>query len=92
MKDASVSETLRDMTYVKAAIVGVLSGLLAAMLWVAGNLFWPLSGSMAFSGSGGIGAVSVGSGSAVLALLIGFVVGFAWTIKRVRQRRPTISG
>jgi hypothetical protein len=43
---------------------------------------------MAVSGSGGIGATSVGSGSAMLALLIGFIIGFAWTIRRSRQRQP----
>lgn len=85
------NRTLGAVTYLKAVIVGVVTGLLAAVLYVVGRLFLLLVGSMAFSGSGGIGAVSVGSGSATLVLLIGFIVGFAWTIKRSRQRQSTAS-
>ena len=76
------------MMYLKAVIVGVVTGLLAPVLWVVGSLFLPIAGSMAFSGSGGIGATSVGSGSAMLALLLSFIIGFAWTIRRSQQRQP----
>jgi hypothetical protein len=82
-------ETLPAMTYLKAIVVGVATALLAAVLLVAGMFLLPALLSMAFSsGSGGIGAVSIGSGSAALVLIVGFAVGFFWTIRRRKRRGP----
>ena len=91
---APCREKLPGMTYLKAVIVGVVTGLLAAVLWVVGSVLWPLAGVMTLihSGSGGIGTVSVGiDGAVLLVMLLGFIVGFAWTIKRSRERQSTFS-
>ena len=78
------------MTYLKAIVVGVATGLLAAVLWVVGMLLLPEWLSMAFSGSGGIGAVSVGSGSIALVLIVGFAAGFFWSIRRRKRRAQSL--
>jgi len=75
------------LIYFKALVVGIAVGLLAAVLWVLGWLFLPLYVESVRAGSGGIGAVSVGSGSALLVAFIGFVIGFCWTIRIARRRR-----
>ena len=66
------------MTYLKATLVGVLVGLVVAMLWVAGILFW----AEHFSGTI---HVSVDARPVLLAAFIGFVVGFLWTVRRAQR-------
>ncbi len=80
------------MTYLKAIIVGVATALLAAVLLVVGMFVLPAWLSMAFSGSGGIGAVSVGSGATalVLVLIVGFALGFFWTLRRRKRRGKSL--
>lgn len=76
------------MIYVKAAAVGIVTGLLLAVLWTLAALLIPLSVVfLSSSGSGGLGAVSVGSGSTLLAAVVGFALGFAWWVRRSRRRR-----
>lgn len=77
------------MIYGKAAAVGIASGLLFAILWVAAALWLPLYGQMFLSqmrNEGGVAASYVGSGSAMIAALIGFSAGFWWTVRRARRR------
>jgi hypothetical protein len=77
------------MMYVKAAAIGILSGLLFAVVWVAAALWLPIYGQMFLSqmrNEGGVAAAYVGSGSAMLAALIGFTAGFSWTVRRARRR------
>jgi hypothetical protein len=75
------------LIYFRALVVGIAAGLLAAVLWVLGWLLLPLYVESVQTGSGGIGAVSVDSGSSLLVALIGFVIGSYWTIRRARRRR-----
>jgi len=68
--------------------VGAATALLAAVLPVAATILLPTWLAMSFSGSGGIGAVSVGSGAAAMILLVGFASGFFWTVRKRRRARP----
>jgi MYXO-CTERM domain-containing protein len=75
------------MTFFKAILVGVGTALAAAVLLVIATVVLPSWLAASFSGSGGIGAVSVGSGSAALVLLAAFALGFFWTIRKRRRGR-----
>jgi hypothetical protein len=84
-----------QIIFLKALAVGVVSGLLLAVLWVLAALWLPLYVDMFLSywrnEGGGVGASSVGSGSALSAAIIGFAVGFYWTVRRARHQRSPIS-
>jgi hypothetical protein len=73
------------MVYLKATAVGLCVAVLFAIVWFVGSivlsLMW-LWWSQRGQGAAGIGAVSVGSDSALLAALVGFIVGFAWFVRR----------
>ena len=58
------------------------------MLLVGATVLLPTWLAMSFSGSGGIGAVSVGSGAAAVILLVGFASGFFWTVRKRGRARP----
>jgi hypothetical protein len=76
------------MIYLKAAAVGIVSALVLAILWTLAATLTPLSAmllSSLRSGSGGLGAVSVGLGSTLVAAVVGFVLGFGWWIRRSRR-------
>jgi hypothetical protein len=79
------------MIYVKATTIGVVSGLLLAALWLFAALWLPVYVQMVLAtmrNEGGFaGASVVGSGSIMLAALIGFVAGFWWTLHRARRRQ-----
>jgi hypothetical protein len=80
------------MRYMKATVVGIVSGLLLAILWVLAAIWVPIYAAMFLSqlrheGAGG-GAAYVGSGSVMLAAFVGFAAGFYWTVRRARHRRP----
>ena len=81
------------MIYVKATAVGIVSGLILAIVWVLAAVSLPiLSGIFLASlkNDGGVAASYVDSSSALLAAFIGFVAGFLWTMRRARQRQlPT---
>jgi hypothetical protein len=80
------------MIYVKATAVGIVSGLVLAIVWAAGAVWLPILAARihdalsddVFGGASGY----VGSGSVLLAALIGFVAGFYWTVRRARRRLP----
>jgi hypothetical protein len=80
------------MLYLKATVVGVLVGLLVAVLWVLGNVALPLYLAQLLSRfrDGGVGAVGgyVGSDSTTLVAFIGFIAGFIWTVRRARRSAP----
>jgi len=74
------------MRYLTAAGFGVLTAIVTAMLWIVVRFVLPLAVPIFLSrvgatqsGSGGAGAV-IGSGSILLAALLGFVGGFAWVL------------
>lgn len=85
------------MIYVKAAAVGLAMAVLTAIAWVLFHVIWfvmPLA-SQSGSGSGGVGAVSVGlwPGPA-LSAVAGFALGSWWQVRRSRRAmrapsRPT---
>jgi hypothetical protein len=81
------------MIYVKATAVGIVSGLILAIVWVLAAVSLPiLSGIFLASlkNDGGVAASYVDSSSALLAAFIGFFAGFLWTMRRARQRQlPT---
>jgi hypothetical protein len=80
------------MRYLAAAGVGVLTATATAILWIVIGFVVPVLPMLlsrigaARSGSGGIGAVSsgIGSGSILLAALLGFAGGVAWMLRRQR--------
>ena len=78
------------MIYVKALTVGALSGLFLAVLWVCAALWLPLNIAIlrSYWQNEGIGGASatVGSGSIILAGLVGFAAGFGWSVRRERRR------
>ena len=76
------------MRYLTAAGFGVLTAIAAAILWIVVRFVFPLAVSIFLSrvgatqsGSGGAFVV-IGSGSILLAALLGFVGGFVWMLWR----------
>ena len=78
------------MTYLKAIVVGVATALLATVLLFVGMFVLPAWLSMAFGGSGSTGAVSSGSISVALVLIVGFAAGFFWTLRRRKRRGRSV--
>jgi hypothetical protein len=76
------------MRYLTAAGFGVLTAIATAILWIVVQFVLPLAMPLLLSrigatqsGSGGAGAV-IGSGSILLAALLGFVGGLVWMLWR----------
>jgi hypothetical protein len=67
------------MLYVKATVIGILVGLLAVVLWLAGTLYW-----LAAHHPGPF-FVSVDARPVLLVAFLGFLVGFMWTVQRTRR-------
>jgi hypothetical protein len=94
--------------YLKSVVVGMIAALMASTLWVlavvvlpivlpiiaerAAQTFGPLGG--AETGSGGIGAVSVGVNEIPIlaAAVVGFVAGFLWSVRRISKLSPSRHG
>jgi hypothetical protein len=77
------------MLYVKAAVVGIVWAALFALMSLVAPMavVWLMLLAKSIEGSGGLGAVSVSSGWALAAALIGFTIGFYRTIRRARRQR-----
>lgn len=74
------------MVYLKTFLVGISGSVVAMVLWVICALFLPVYLPFLISritGTGGVGMASVGSGSVLVAALIGFVIGAAWEMRRL---------
>jgi hypothetical protein len=74
------------MRYLSAAGFGVLTAIATAILWIVVSFVLPLAvpffrTGITQSGSWGGGA-AIGSGSILLAALLGFVGGLAWNLWR----------
>jgi hypothetical protein len=76
------------MRYLTAAGFGVLTAITTAILWIVVRFVLPIAVPLFLSrigatqsGSGGAGAV-IGSGSILLAALLGFASGFVWMLSR----------
>jgi len=76
------------MRYLAAAGVGVLTAIAAAILWIVVRLVLPIAIPFLIDRLGlnqadvGGGTAVIGSGSILLAALIGFVGGVAWMLWR----------
>jgi hypothetical protein len=80
------------MIHVKAFGVGLVSALLAATLWISVAFVLPIVGPMLLArlrNEGGAVSAGIGSGSILLASLLGFLIGYVWTIRR--RRKPAIA-
>jgi hypothetical protein len=76
------------MIYVKATAVGIVSGVILAIVWMLAAVSLPILSGMflaSLKNEGGVAASYVDSRSALLAALIGFVAGFFWTVRRARR-------
>jgi hypothetical protein len=80
--------TIVAMRYLTAAGFGILTAIATAILWIVVRFVLPLAVRLFLSrigatqsGSGGAGAV-IGSGSILLAALLGFVGGLVWMLWR----------
>ena len=74
------------MRYLTATGFGVLTAIATAIVWIVVRFVLPLAVPIFLSrvgatqsGSGGAGAI-IGSGSILLAALVGFVGGFVWML------------
>jgi putative flippase GtrA len=74
------------MIYLKSALVGVLTAVVAAVIVIAALLrVWSSDGMVATY-------ISIESWQIVLAVLVGFAAGFWWTFRRLRRvgSHPTL--
>jgi hypothetical protein len=83
------------MRYLRAIGLGLLTAIGTAILWVVVSFVLPLALPFLFrtdatrSGSASVGAM-IGSGSILLAALLGFVAGFMWMLwRRSRFKRDS---
>ena len=80
------------MIYLRSVLIGIVTGVVAAVLWVIAALivpvFLPFLLSRLVNDSGGLGASSgyVESGSVMLVLIAGFILGFGWSMRRAHRR------
>jgi hypothetical protein len=75
------------MVYLKSALFGLGGAALAAALWIATAFILPLYLPYLLApirGTGGVSSAYIGSGSILIAALIGFIVVFAWKWRRLR--------
>jgi hypothetical protein len=77
------------MIYVKSVLFGTGAAIVAAILWILTVFVLPIVVPFALSGvtgTGGMSAASIGSGSILAAALVGFVAGFYWKFRRLSRR------
>jgi hypothetical protein len=78
------------LIYFKSIVAGIVAAVAVAVLWILAVFVFPILIPLIMSrvsGSGGIGIVSIGSGSILIAALGGFVSGFYWQFRRLSKRR-----
>jgi hypothetical protein len=78
------------MIYVKSFLIGLVGAIFTAVLWILVSFILPVFGRMAvdqFMGRGGTSDAVIGSGSILLAALIGFVIAAGWAFRRSRVVR-----
>jgi len=71
--------------FVKALLTGFGAALAAALFWILVSFVLPIFGPMLigrFLNRGGASGAAIGSGSILLAALIGFVIGTWWGVRR----------
>jgi hypothetical protein len=75
------------MVYLKSFLFGIGGAVLASVVWITATLVLPIFLPYViarFSGTGGGSFGSVGSGSILIAALIGFIIAYAWAWHRLR--------
>ena len=75
------------MAYLKTFLVGIGGSVVAMLLWITFALFLPIYLPFLISrvtGTGGMGAAYVRSGSVLVAALIGFIIGAVWEMRRLQ--------
>jgi hypothetical protein len=75
------------MVYLKSLLLGIGGAVLASVLWVTVAFVLPLFGPLLIgrgSGTGGVSSAYVGSGSILIAALVGFIIAFAYEWDRLR--------
>ena len=73
------------MAYLKCALVGIVTGVGTAVIWVFLRVFITIW-SIAASESGGIGLVSGGMADMLMPGIVGFALGFYLMWRRQRAR------
>lgn len=75
------------MIYLKSFLAGIAGAILGATLWIVVAFVVPVVGPMLaarITNTGGVASASIGSGSILLAALVGFVVAGWWALRRFR--------
>ena len=75
------------MAYLKSFLFGIGGAVLAVVLWITVKVILPMYVPYLIArirGTGGISTGYIGSGSILLAALIGFIIAFAWAWYRLR--------
>ena len=78
------------MTYFKCTLVGIVTALVASVIWAAATLVLPIAApfliSRVLGTDGAVGAgAAAGSGSIMFAGLVGFIAGFYWQFRRANK-------
>ena len=73
------------MAYLKSALVGIVTGVGTAVIWVFLRVFITIR-SIAASESGGLGSVSGGMEDMLMPGIVGFALGFYLMLRRQRAR------
>ena len=76
------------MSYVRSFLFGTVAAIVVAILWILFVFVLPIVVPFALSrvtGAGVVGAASIGSGSILLAALVGFAAGFYWKFRRLSR-------
>ena len=76
----------KAVTYLKAALIGLLTAIVAAIAWSVISLSLAFHSAISQTGSGGLGAVSIGVSESMPAAVLGFVLGFMASVRRSRKR------
>ena len=75
------------MAYLKSFLFGIGGAAVAVVLWITVKVILPMYVPYLIArvrGTGGISTGYIGSGSILLAALIGFIIAFAWAWYRLR--------
>src|SRR5262249_16891955 len=82
--------TTAAVIHLKAFGVGLVAALLAATLWIVSTFVVPLFAPMLLArlrNEGGASGAFISSDSILVAALVGFVVGYVWTLVRPLRSR-----
>jgi hypothetical protein len=82
------------VTYLKATAVGIVTAIIFSAAWTWAALQLPIWWQMwqQRNQGGGVDTSRVDSSSILLAALIGFILGFAWILRRASNRPITQGG